>query len=66
MHEPQKLLRHLVRVSARASLVQATQDAEGRHHRIVTRRLRREQVEPAAGGPEQEQIVVAEAEQRGM
>ena len=54
----------LVRLALGAALVQLAQRRERRADGRVPLRLRGEQVEPPAGRPEQEQLVVAEAEER--
>ena len=63
--ETRQLGEQLVGFAVGATRMQVAQDAEGGGDRVVTRRLlRSEQVEASTRGPEQEQVVVAEAEQR--
>ena len=62
--EPHQLCGELVRLARRAALVQLAEGRERRADRRVRLRLRGEQVEPPAARPEEEQLVVAEPEER--
>jgi len=65
VREPHELGGHLVRLPLDPALVEGAQRAQGRDDRLVPGRLLGdEQVEAAAGRPEEEEVVVAEPEER--